>query len=187
MAEDARFAAACNLEFRFLELGCATYVGHRSSDLPWVGRNVERIEPVLMAALSDRAARGQPGVRPWLFCPCGIGGHVDHLAIRMIVTRHAERLAESFRLAFYEDLSYASDPVARWSGIAELLRALPGRPVRRHAWPLGDAIGTKLALIRLYASQFIEPPQSIGRFTPASDATLPPHEAVWTAEPGGPA
>ena len=75
----------------------------------------------------------------------------------------------------------------RATGGFELLRALPGRPLWRHAWPLGDAIGTKLALIRLYASQFIEPPQSIGRFTPASDATLPPHEAVWTAEPGGPA
>jgi hypothetical protein len=38
MAEDARFAAPCNLQLRFLELGCATYLGHGSNELPWVSR-----------------------------------------------------------------------------------------------------------------------------------------------------
>ena len=187
MAEDARFAAASDLGLRFLDLACASALGHRSRDLGWVEQNTARIEPALMQALSGRGVRDAAGRRPWLFCPSGIGGHVDHVAIRLVVTRHRDVLGADFRLGFYEDLHYASDPAARWAGIAALMREWPGLPLRRHALPLRDGAARKLALIRLYESQLPEPPHSIGRFTPAAESTPEPHEAIWTAEPNAPA
>jgi LmbE family N-acetylglucosaminyl deacetylase len=184
-AEDEAFAAACGLRARFLNMRCASLLGRGSRDLSWAGENADRIEPVLMKAVMNAAARSR-GVRPWLFCPSGIGGHVDHVAIRMGVVRHLDRLNRYFRIAFYEDLHYASHPIVRSSGIARLLQDLPRRSFRRHVLPLGEGVAAKLALIRLYASQFLDPPQSIASFTPAMATSLPPHEAIWTEEPTGP-
>src|ERR1700704_4348780 len=53
MGEAARFAAACGLSARFLNLSDAPYLGHASRDLRWVEQNVERIEPALMKVLSN--------------------------------------------------------------------------------------------------------------------------------------
>lgn len=185
-AEDEAFAAACGLRARFLNLRCATDLGHGSRDLTWADENADRIEPVLIKAVMNAAghARGQ---RPWLFCPSGIGAHVDHVAIRLVVTRHLDRLGRHFRVAFYEDLHYASHPIVRGKGIAHLLQDLPRRSFQRHVLPLGEGIVAKLALIGLYASQFLDPPQSIASFTPAAATSLPPHEAIWTEEPAAPA
>ena len=128
------------------------------------------------------AAERSQGARLWLFCPSGIGGHVDHVAIRLVTVRHYDRLASLYRLAFYEDLPYASQPLARLTGLEQLLRGLHGRSLRRHAWPLADKADMKLSLIRLYKSQFLEPPPSLDSFTPAVESNLAPHEAVWIEE-----
>jgi hypothetical protein len=64
---------------------------------------------------------------------------------------------------------------------------VPGKPLRRHAWTLGAGVLRKLELIQLYASQFVDPPYSIERFTPATEAPAAPHEAIWSEEPAGPA
>jgi hypothetical protein len=44
----------------------------------------------------------------------------------------------------------------------------------------GDAGSLKLSLIGLYDSQFREPPRSLAAFTPATAASAPAHEAVWS-------
>ena len=186
-AEDMEFAAACGLRARFLNLPGATELGHGSRDLGWVEENAQRIAPALLKALQNHATRCRPGMRPWLFCPSGIGNHVDHVAIRMIVAQNFDRLTRSYRIGFYEDLHYASQPLVRALGLGALLQGVPGRTLHRLAAPLGGAVGTKLGLLALYASQFIELPRSLAEFTPATGTTDPPHEAIWTEELVGPA
>jgi len=186
-AEDTAFAAACGLKARFLDLKCCSILRRGAFDLGWVGENARRTETALLGALLALAER-VPGRRPWLFSPSGIGGHVDHLAVRMVIVRHFERLSALYRVGFYEDLPYASEPYApggrlRQLGLDRLVAGLPGRKLIRHVQPLGDAVETKLALIRLYASQFAETPASLDRFTPATRAEDPPHEAIWSDEP----
>ncbi len=185
-AEDAAFSKACGLEARFLEVMGASMLGHHPFELAWVEENARRIEDPLMDALIAPPAVGVAKDRPWLFSPCGIGGHVDHVAIRMVVARHYDRLAPLYRLGFYEDLHYASEPMARDVGLQSLQRALGARPLQRHAWPLDGGQSTKLDLIGLYASQFIDLPRSLERFTPAARFPAAPHEAVWSEEPSGP-
>jgi hypothetical protein len=186
MLEDTAFTAACGLRAEFLQVMGASLLGRRPFDLGFADDNAKRIEAPLIGLLLQLAAERGQGVRPWLFCPSGIGGHVDHVAIRLVTAQHYDRLAPLYRLAFYEDLPYASQPRARLAGLAPLLRGLHGRSLRRHAWLLGDKAGIKLSLIRLYESQFLEPPSSFDSFTPAAESSLAPHEAVWTEELTGP-
>jgi LmbE family N-acetylglucosaminyl deacetylase len=186
-AEDMAFARSCGLTAGFLDLRCIRHLGRSSRDLGWVEENAQRIEPVLIKAINDHAAPIKPGLRPWLFCPGGIGGHIDHVAVRIVVARNFDRLARRYRIGFYEDLHYASQALVRAMGLAALLEGLPGRTLQRHAWPLRELAGTKLALIGLYPSQFNEPPQSLGDFTPYVGTASEPHEAIWSEEPVGPA
>jgi len=186
-AEDAAFAAACGLTQRRLEFPSASVLGHHPFDLAWVGENARRCETVLIAALTESAGERRDEGRPWLFAPGGIGGHVDHVAVRMVIARNLDRLGQSYRIGFYEDLHYASDARTRTEGLRRLFDDLQDRALIRHAWPLGAGGETKLALIRLYASQFAETPRSLARFSPAMRDEDPPHEALWSEEPAGPA
>jgi LmbE family N-acetylglucosaminyl deacetylase len=186
MSEDIAFTTACGLRAEFLKAMGASLLGRRPFDLGFADDNAKRIEAPLIGLLLQLAAERGQGARPWLFCPSGIGGHVDHVAIRLVMAQHYDRLAPLYRLAFYEDLPYASQPRARLTGLAELLRGLHGRNLRRHAWPLADKAPIKLSLIRLYESQFLEPPLSLDSFTPAAGSSVAPHEAVWIEELAGP-
>jgi hypothetical protein len=181
-AEDMAFAEACGLRARFLNLRCASLLGHASRDLSWAQANAQRIEPVLTKALHNHASHVKPGERPWLFCPSGIGRHVDHVAVRTVIVRNFDRLTRRYRIGFYEDLHYASQTLERAAGIAALQQALPHRTLRRIAFPLGEAAATKLSLLALYRSQFIELPTSLLDYSPAPETATPPHEAIWTDE-----
>ncbi|MGH7124432.1 MAG: hypothetical protein ACREFI_08680, partial [Stellaceae bacterium] len=139
-------------------------------------------EVPLMQTLLGLAAEGRAAARPWLFCPAGIGGHVDHVAVLMVVARNLERLAPRYRIAFYEDLYYASDATVRGVGLERLFRALSGRSLDHHSFPLADGGAEKLKLLHLYPSQFDVMPRSIERFTPFAGAGTAPHEAIWTEE-----
>lgn len=180
IAEDRAFAQACGLSLRMLRMPCASLLGYGPFDLGRVDENLGRVETVLVEAVLALAVAGGGRERPWLFCPCGIGGHVDHVAIRMAITRHYEPLAQRYRIGFYEDLHYASNAASRRSGIDALLQALPDRALHRLGLPLGAAEATKLSLIRHYRSQFLHPPDTVDRFTPALGSPSVPHEAIWT-------
>jgi LmbE family N-acetylglucosaminyl deacetylase len=187
MSEDRAFAAACNLEARFLELGCASFYGKPPFDLAGAGEKAAHTEAPLMQALLALAAAADAAARPWLFCPAGIGGHVDHVATLIVVGRNLDRIKCLYRLAFYEDLYYASDARARSAGLERLSRELPGCSLKRYAYPLGDGGTEKLKLLHFYPSQFEALPQSIERFTPADGSAVTPHEAIWTEDESGPA
>jgi hypothetical protein len=85
----------------------------------------------------------------------------------------------SYRIAFYEDLFYASDWNARIAGIARFRSITAPLRTRRLAHTIKDMAEYKLDLVRLYKSQFHQPPVSITQFTPAGCFAQPPHEAIW--------
>lgn len=180
IAEDAAFAEACGLDNHLLELQDSSDLGRRAFDVSWLNENLQRIKsPLLDALLSGKLS----SVRPWLFCPTGIGGHVDHVAIRMLVNQNFDQLSQSYRIGCYEDLHYASSAAARSVGINNLLWEMRARNLRRYVFPLGDYEAKKLALIPFYKSQFLVVPHSIEQYTPAVEPTAPPHEAIWSDEP----
>ncbi len=184
LAEDLAFATACGLETRALRFTCALARGDASFDAGPAAAVADSIELELMRALMGPTLGQIPQPRRRLFCPMGIGGHVDHLAVLLVVLRHYPLLAQHYRLGFYEDLHYASDPGRRGRGLQQFAALLQGRAARRQAWALNAAQQTeKLRLVRLYASQMTPQINQIGAYAPAVEAGAPPHEAVWTLDP----
>ncbi|WP_296747595.1 hypothetical protein [Mesorhizobium sp.] len=140
-----------------------------------------RLDGAVTAAIFAAARKDHGGQQPWLFCPMGIGGHIDHMVVLKIVLRHYRALQARWRIAFYEDLHYAATWRERAAGLARFQNlAAPLKP-RRSLWPIGES-ADKLALAALYPSQFATPPASIKPFTPAQRIPAPAHEALWTAE-----
>ena len=182
MEEDRAFCEACGLEPRFLEIPCGSYLGYRPFGLERVEENARRIGPPMLEALLTPTVEANHPSRPWLFCPAGIGGHVDHVAIQMVIAELYDDLAKKYRVAFYEDLHYASNPTARRVGVKRLLEAAFGKRLRRRPIPLCGRAVKKLSLIQLYRSQFLEPPVSLAEFLPATRFSSSPHEAIWTEE-----
>lgn len=186
IAEDKAFAEACGLTTRFLGLQDALLLNRRIFSLGWVNENLQRIKSPLLDALFAVPADGASDVRPWLFCPIGIGGHVDHVAVRMLVNQHYDLLSSRYRIGFYEDLHYASSVAERSVGINNFLQERAGRQLHRYVFPLGKFVSKKLALIQLYNSQLAVMPRSIEGYTPAVELPNVAHEAIWSDQPGGP-
>ncbi len=84
--------------------------------------------------------------------------------------------------AIAEYLHYASAPQVRVTGISILQKEMQNRQLYRYTFPLTECVTKKLSLIHIYNSQFLQTPQSIDQFTPATDAPNMPHEAIWNAE-----
>jgi LmbE family N-acetylglucosaminyl deacetylase len=178
--EDETFCRSCGLEARFMDLACATHLGHKPFDLGKVSWNAERIGPPVIEELRSLVAKRDD--RPWLFCPIGIGGHVDHLALRNTILNNYEELSHIFKIGFYEDLHYASNAEARVAGVELFLDALGGHNICRYALPLGRLASTKLKLINIYRSQFLRRPRSLSKFVPSTPLPSEPHEAIWSEE-----
>ena len=172
--EDREFAEAGRLNRLNLgQLDCPLR-GFEAFDTAELEAEVESFRPTVTEALL--ANPHSPADRPILFCPAGIGRHRDHLLLRDCVIADYGKLLERYRIVFYEDLHYASSASVRESGLRDLRQATRelGYSVRYRF----DIPTTKLDLIRLYASQFYEPPTDLARFTPA-DGSGELHEAVW--------
>lgn len=182
--EDKAFAAACKLETRFLEIPCASFLGHESFNLAWVNQNQQRITSALLNTLLTIAAHRPSRLRSWLFCPSGIGGHVDHVAVRSLVNQNINLLSLYYRIGFYEDLPYASNTAARSSGINILRNEMRNKQLHRYAFPFREYVSEKLSLTEIYSSQFLDQP-SIDQFAPAADVPNAPHEAFWSLETFG--
>ncbi len=183
MAEDRSFAADAGLSPHFMDLPGASNIGWGSFNLSRLTENFARVEAPLIEELNSIAGSKQAGDRPWLFCPAGIGGHVDHVAVRNIVMAHAEDLSRHFRIAYYEDLHYASRFRARILGLARLFNSAGCRSLKRSVFKLDAAsIARKCGLIAHYASQIRVRPTDLGEYSPATLPTLGSHEAIWSAE-----
>jgi hypothetical protein len=138
---------------------------------------IDAFGPALHRALSH-FARPRSRLKPWLFCPMGIGGHRDHLIVRNTVLNRLSDIEKGFFVAFYEDLHYASKPANRESGVSDFHHCLPSHHFRRTALVLGHHADLKLRMVALYTSQFHQIPEDLSEFTPALSGAEP-HEAIW--------
>lgn len=181
--EDSVFARAARLRACYLPYQDAQMRGQAPFDpRPAIGL-VGAIEARLVKALMSPMIGRRPGQFAWLFCPAAIGGHVDHIAVLLAVLKHRDILGKHYRLAFYEDLHYASDAARRQRGLDNLHRLLPGAAMQHVVWLLDEAQQTaKMRLVRLQRSQLTPQINTIAAFTPAVPKGLPPHEAVWVLQ-----
>jgi LmbE family N-acetylglucosaminyl deacetylase len=170
-AEDAGFIARFGFTERDLGLeepslrGCEVFTDGvpDASDLALLRLPLTRLLDELLAAGPRR-----------IYCPAGIGRHVDHLLTCSVALEWARSRGQLGQLRFYEDLPYATRRSRRARGLKRL-RAEVGVPLRRAAWPVGE---DKLAALALYVSQHRSAPTLTG-FRPAAFWPLGPHEAVW--------
>ncbi len=175
-SEDRAFAAHCGLARHDLQVRDPGAQGRNSLDLLHLEQDVADATPALLRKLDELAGEE----RSFLFCPMGIGRHVNHRATAEIVLRHLEPIRQKYDLLFYEDLPYAANPYRRLGGLGRVRRRLRGSALRRQVflldWP------EKEALIGLYPSQF-PPPPSRRQFRPAALWPLGFHEAFWSIHP----
>jgi hypothetical protein len=188
--EEKAFAARAGLEALSCDLDDAPVRGRETADTEpapddstrYLGRLSDDETGRFAGRIMDHIRRlgtDTGGQRPTLFCPIGIGRHLDHLVIRNTVIRNLAELKGTYGIAFYEELRYASDRHAREDGLRDLfiqLRpALPWRQVTMVADPKA-----KLELINLYPSQFEKPAADLREFTPGTRVSgSGPHEALW--------
>lgn len=174
-AEDRMFAGAAQLERICLGAEEPRLRGRTIREIEGLPEDIEQIRGPLSGVLDAFAARG-----PFqLFCPAGIGGHVNHLATRAVTIEWLLAGPRQVMVCFYEDLPYAARRAQRRSGLRDLRAAIPGR-LKRRAWGVTDA---KLRQVRLYPSQVRQLPQNLWNFRPAAFWPPGPHEAVWVVEP----
>lgn len=181
MAEDAAFAQACGLAPRWLNFPDA-FVRRQppfdAAPAAMIGRDISHgVLRALLGPTIGRVARH----RPWLFCPAGIGGHVDHMALTTLVIGRLDALRPYYRIAFYEDLHYASKLERRREGLKILRELVGGLALERRVVLLGDppAQSSKMHLVRLYPSQLTPALSSLAAYVPAAEDVGEPHEAVW--------
>ena len=174
-AEDARFAAGAGLSRLALGAEEPMLRNRRVFDMAGLEDDAAQIRASLCEAL-DRLTADAPAD---VFCPAGIGRHINHLAVRAVALEWLGRRGAGSRLLFYEELPYAARLRRRWEGLMDLRAAAGGRLVR-HSWRVSS---NKLAQIGLYASQHRMPVTSFWRFSPAALWPIGPHEAVWELRP----
>ncbi len=181
--EDAAFARATGLQACCLPFRDARMREQTPFDSRLATAMVVQIEARLIGALMGPMIGRRPGVSPWLFCPAAIGGHLDHVTVLLTVWKNRALLSRHYRLAFYEDLHYASDRLRRERGLANLHRLLGGVVLRRVAWPLDEKQqAAKMRLVWLHASQLTPQISTIAAYTPAVSQSATPHEAVWVLQ-----
>jgi len=182
-AEDALFAEACGLTLESLEFKDAMARNEHPFDARQSGGISRTIEEKVLASLVGPMLGMKKSRKPWLFVPIGIGGHLDHVAVLMVILRYMRLLAKSYRIAFYEDLYYASHSASREKAISELNASLKAQQLIRLHLSLELEMQTlKLQMVHLYASQLTENLTTIKAFTPAYNEQSMPHEALWVLQ-----
>ena len=188
--EERAFAAKVGMEVTFADLDDAPVRGRETADTEpapddstrFLGRLSDDETGRLAARIMDQIrhpAVGGSGRKPTLYCPAGIGRHLDHLVVRNTVIRHLSELKGTYGIAFYEELRYSSDRHAREDGLRDLFIQLRPTLPWRHIVTLPDP-AKKLELVNMYPSQFDKPVQELREFTPGTRVSgAAPHEALW--------
>jgi LmbE family N-acetylglucosaminyl deacetylase len=168
--EDKVFAERLQLEAMALGLKEPSLLGRKSRDVSGVEQDAGHLRQALTALLDERVVE-----QTVIFCPAGIGGHVNHLATRLVAWEWATARGAERQLRFYEDLPYASSWRYRRRGLVDLRAATAGWQLRRYAWPVDRS---KDELVRLYPSQ-LHPKWTNRRFSPIAMWPIGRHEAAW--------
>jgi LmbE family N-acetylglucosaminyl deacetylase len=178
-AEDRAFAEHSGLVRHDLQCHEPGIVGRTPFDLTHLDDDIAQASAPLLQKLVEIAASGE---RSFLFCPLGVGRHVNHRATIEIVLNNLDRIRETYEVLFYEEQPYAAHLVERLVALRRLRRRLPGASLVRNAY-VPDWPG-KRALIGLYPSQFPEPVRA-NRLRPFAMRPLRPHEAFWSMDVPG--
>jgi LmbE family N-acetylglucosaminyl deacetylase len=114
--EDAAAARVLGAEYAHMDLLDAMY-RRSSTGQPFYQKDTvlvpvdtgdqEKTSPILRQKLAEQIARLEAS-EIHLFCPLGIGEHVDHLLTRYAV----EQIAGSYHLSYYEEFPYVTRPNA---------------------------------------------------------------------------
>jgi LmbE family N-acetylglucosaminyl deacetylase len=171
--EDQIFADRCGLRRCQLDGAEPGFFGRRPNDLSGVTQDIEAIADAMIDKLKQLAS--EEGVRPWLMVPMAVGRHVNHHAVHQIVLRHRNFLQSAFRLAFYEDLPYAHEPLSRMTAIKRF-KSQWGPAMTRATW--ASPWSHKQLLVMIYASQHRRKP-SLLKYRPAALWPFDCHEALW--------
>ena len=99
-SEDALFAKACGLTLESLEFKDAMARSEHPFDASHSGDISRLIEEKVLASLVGPVLGMTTSRKPWLFVPMGIGGHVDHVAVLMVILRHRRLLAKNYQIDF---------------------------------------------------------------------------------------
>ena len=180
--EDRRFAEAANLNRHDLGLSEPALVGHRPFDLTGLRQEVELLQHRLIPRLEAMLPTDSVPDAATIYCPLGIGGHRNHLAVLLAVQDNFAALSRRCDVRFYEDLHYASDAAVRDRGIARARKILAGIDLVPQIMTLdAEAAVRKMDAIRFYASQHASPPLR-RHYTPASFPADAMHEIVYSCD-----
>jgi alpha-1,6-mannosyltransferase len=177
--EDIAFAKRSGLVRHDMGIAEPPIEGREPFDLSHLETDVARITAPLLAKLDEVANSSEVRGRRVLFCPMGIGRHVNHCATLEVILRNFERVLAGYELMFYEDQPYAAHPFRRSAGIARLKQRLGELPLLRNVYV--PKWKEKKALIALYPSQRSHPILRWS-FRPAAPGPLAPHEAFWSVD-----
>ena len=151
--------------------------GRRTGNLKYIEDDVAQITSPIMTTLEKIAGSFPAGERGFLFCPLGVGQHVNHRATVEAVLRNMRQIAKQFDVLFYEDLPYAAKPLDRLRALWRINRRLNSVSSTRYV--LAPAWSDKKSLVSLYPTQLRRPPHR-HRFRPAAVWPCAPHEAFWS-------
>ncbi|MGT2467341.1 hypothetical protein ACVOMV_24280 [Mesorhizobium atlanticum] len=149
--EDLAFTEQTGLRLCFGGLDEAPLRGHAPFDTAKVEDDARQLDEAVVAAIFAAAMERPTDRRPWLFCPMAIGGHIDHMVILKIVLRHYNALRARWRIAFYEDLHYAS--VRRMRAEEPCQVPMPCRAIEAQALALAHWRGGRQAGARCAVSE----------------------------------
>jgi LmbE family N-acetylglucosaminyl deacetylase len=178
-AEDEEFARRAGLVASYGGLDEAPLRGRDPFDPAHAAEDAAALGPEIMGAIKALLPRKKPGRRPTLYCPIGIGHHLDHLVVRGTVLANLAWLRQWYGVVFYEDLPYAANMAPRRE-MLDAFTALVGPPApRRRVLKVHDP-AAKVELAVIYLSQHGWLPPPVGWFVPATgEADEPMHEALW--------
>lgn len=180
LSEDSAFAELCGLTPSRLEFHDASARGELPFDARHAYKLANKIQVHLIRALIEPRIGPVSETKPWLFCPSAVGSHVDHAAVLLTIIKNLHLLRAHYRIAFYEDLHYASNPTLRQIGLNILGQLLRDYKLKRYCLELDEeAQKSKMQAIRVYDSQLTPQISSIRSYTPASPDCVLPHEALW--------
>jgi hypothetical protein len=180
--EDRNFADACGLVRHDLLFKEPSFSGIHPLDVTGIQGDIDCLSGVLVGFLIG--LHQTDGIsKPSLFCPLGIGGHRNHLAVLAVIAKALPRLRRLYDVYFYEDLYYASNQSARNEGLSRAAAMLNGERLTRIVTPLSpDDFERKMSLVGAYSSQHRGQPRP-SCFVPAAPDAGGPHEAFWALSP----
>jgi hypothetical protein len=176
--EDERFAVEVGLCTSYCNLDEAPVRGREPFDPACVHEDTNQFSAAIMDFI--RTLRLDGGERNTvLYCPLGIGGHVDHLVVRNTVLKNLVELQALYKVCFYEDLPYAAHPADRQTGLRDFFERISPVKPWRHALRVRN-LSYKRELLEIYKSQFRWLPAVIQEFSSATKVPRNPvHEALW--------